>query len=781
MNQRCRSPRGIGVIADFLTRAVMTDASIPAAMEQTSTIRSKVLGFVRVGAFVLAVFSIIATFALMSGSIDVQLTQARLYRLVVGTSVVALVLFAVVLIDLFRLYRERKRGQAGARLHTRIVGLFTLLAAVPTILIAIIASITLERGLNPWFSGALKELVTNSGTIAQGYQQQLCQNVGREMRLMAEDIDRAKRVGVYDQNRTVFKNFLTTRAITLGFPFAVIMTAEGTIIERADTRSPEEPLPPREQDFKDAATPEPPCLISARHVGALMTLPAFDGNFLFVARLVDQRAVTFGRVAEQAEEQYTLLDTQRGNVQRAFAIMFAIITLMLLLSAIWIGLAFADRLVEPIRRLITATDAVAAGNLYVQVPTQKSEGDIGRLGSTFNNMIAEIRGQQNRLMTASEALDRRRQFTEAVLSGVSVGVLGLGDDGTIAISNPVAEKILGQLLTGYQLADIAPEIDALFQEARAGRARTIQRQIAVSRNGRDTTLFVRVTSEQSAVDVRGFVVTLDDISELVTAQRTSAWADVARRIAHEIKNPLTPIQLSAERIRRKYGRHITEDREIFDQCTDTIIRQVDDIRRMVDEFSSFARMPKPTVEREDIVDVLRQGLFMMRVAHPTIHFTDNLPQTPLTIKFDRRLVGQAVQNILKNATEGIAAKAGVSQDGQVQLAIATGQDAKITIDISDNGVGFPAENRQRLLEPYMTTREGGTGLGLAIVAKIFEDHGGGIQLLDNPDGRGGALVRMTIDPHFDAGADTPMAATIAPAGGMASARVGKTEERKVTT
>ncbi|MGL4637606.1 MAG: ATP-binding protein [Beijerinckiaceae bacterium] len=760
----------------------MTEMPLPAAVEQASTFRSRLLGIVRVGAFVLAVASLIATFALMSGSIDVQLTQARLFRLVVGTSLVAVLLFGVVLIDVFRLFRERKRGQAGARLHTRIVGLFTLVAAVPTILIAIIASITLERGLNPWFSGALKELVTNSGTIAQGYQQQLCQNVGREMRLMAEDIDRAKRVGVYDQNRTVFKNFLTTRAITLGFPFAVVMTAEGTIIERADTRSPEEPLPPREQDFKEAATPEPPCLISSRHVGALISLPAFEGGFLFVARQVDQRAVAFGRVAEQAEEQYTLLDTQRGNVQRAFAIMFAIITLMLLLSAIWIGLAFADRLVAPIRRLITATDAVAAGNLYVQVPIQKSEGDIGRLGSTFNNMIAEIRGQQNRLMTASDALDRRRQFTEAVLSGVSVGVLGLGDDGIIAISNPVAEKILGQSLTDKRLADIAPEIDTLFQEARAGRARTLQRQIEVLRNGHETTLFVRVTSEQSAADMRGFVITLDDISELVTAQRTSAWADVARRIAHEIKNPLTPIQLSAERIRRKYGRHIVEDREIFDQCTDTIIRQVDDIRRMVDEFSSFARMPKPTVEREDIVDVLRQSLFMMRVAHPAIDFSDNLPQQPMPVQFDRRLVGQAVQNILKNASEGIEAKGDVGgTDKRIRLELSKAANDHLVIDVSDNGVGFPSENRQRLLEPYMTTREGGTGLGLAIVAKIFEEHGGGIQLLDNPDGSGGAMVRMTLDPDHDASANGLDDVEKRPSRANGKTDFQITEERKITT
>jgi two-component system, NtrC family, nitrogen regulation sensor histidine kinase NtrY len=733
----------------------MTEPQLTADPTGNETILSRVISVVRVSAFALAVASIATTFLLVTGLLNVALDERRIFFLVVGTSVVAAILLIIVVFDLAQLFNQWRRGLAGARLHVRIVGLFTLIAAVPAILIAIVASVTLERGLNPWFSGSLRELVTSSGTIAQGYQQQLCQNVGREMKLMAEDIENAKRTRLYDQNRSVFKTFLTTRAVMLGFPFAVIMTQDGTIIDRAETRSSDEPIPPREQDFRDAATPEPPCMLTTRFVGALIKLPSFDNQFLYVARRADPQAISFGQVAEQAIEQYRLLDQQRVNVQRAFTIMYAIITLMLLLSAIWMGLAFANRLVNPIRRLINATDAVSAGNLYVQVPTQRSEGDIGRLGQTFNAMIAEIRTQQNRLVSASDALDRRRQFTEAVLSGVSVGVIGLNDEGIIAIANPVSERIFGGPLSGKMIADVAPEIEVLFEEARASRTRTIQRQVEMHSKGRDVSLFVRVTSEQATASDRGYVITLDDITDLVTAQRTSAWADVARRIAHEIKNPLTPIQLSAERIKRKYGKVITEDRAIFDQCTETIIRQVDDIRRMVDEFSSFARMPKPTLEQDNLADVLRQTLFMMRVAHPEIEFRDNLPVAPVLARFDRRLIGQAVQNILKNGTEGIAAFT-ENQDvrdgtfkGAIFLVLTEGADDTLVIDVVDNGIGFPRENRQRLLEPYMTTRESGTGLGLAIVAKIFEEHGGGVELLDNPKADHGARVRMTISRGGD--------------------------------
>jgi two-component system nitrogen regulation sensor histidine kinase NtrY len=439
------------------------------------------------------------------------------------------------------------------------------------------------------------------------------------------------------------------------------------------------------------------------------------------------------------------------------------------LAAVWFGLNFSNRLVAPIRRLIHATDQVATGNFYVQVPVRRQEGDLAHLGETFNKMTSELRRQHDGLTAASDLIDRRRRFMEAVLSGVSAAVIGIDAHGLITIANPSAEALLDakrQDLLGQPIVSVLPEIAQLIDEARAGRLRLTQQQIPISRSGRERTLNIRVTSEQARGEDKGFIVTLDDITDLVTAQRTSAWADVARRIAHEIKNPLTPIQLSAERIRRKYGKVITTDREVFDQCTNTIVRQVDDIKRMVDEFSSFARMPKPAIGAEDIVDTVRQIVFMMRIANPEIEIIDDVPDRPVEAHFDRRLLSQAVTNIVKNATEAIAAVP-ETERGRAEIRVSVAAEGDdVVVDVSDTGKGFPAEGRQRLLEPYMTTREGGTGLGLAIVGKILEDHGGKIELLDNPAGRGG-LVRMRFSrlgrPALDGSVPMPVEAQRVPA------------------
>jgi two-component system nitrogen regulation sensor histidine kinase NtrY len=434
--------------------------------------------------------------------------------------------------------------------------------------------------------------------------------------------------------------------------------------------------------------------------------------------------------------------------------MYTVIALIVLLSAVWIGLNFANALVAPIRRLIGAADLVSTGNLHVQVPVRRREGDLAQLGETFNKMTQELRTQRDDLLQAHDVIDSRRRFTEAVLAGASAGVIGVDAEGHVSILNRSAEKLVGHAqsdVLDQPVTEVVPELLPLVEAARSGTQRLVQGQITISRGGRERNLSVRVTTEQAPEAEHGYVITLDDITELVAAQRSSAWADIARRIAHEIKNPLTPIQLSAERLKRKYGKTITDDRAVFEQCTDTIIRQVDDIKRMVDEFSRFARMPKPVFESDDVADAVRQVVFLMKVAHPDVDFVVELAEEPMPARFDRRLISQGLTNIVKNAAEAIGAvpMADLGK-GRIELKAARVDD-DIVIDVIDNGIGLPKENRSRLLEPYVTTREKGTGLGLAIVERILEEHGGRIELNDAPAvalGGRGAWMRL----RFSAGA-----------------------------
>jgi two-component system nitrogen regulation sensor histidine kinase NtrY len=432
----------------------------------------------------------------------------------------------------------------------------------------------------------------------------------------------------------------------------------------------------------------------------------------------------------------------------SLALMFAVIGLTILMASVLIGLNFANWLVAPIRRLMSAANIVSTGDLHVQVPVHRSEGDLAQLGETFNKMTQELRTQRDELVSASDLIDSRRRFIEAVLSSASAGIIGLDASGSVGILNRSAEKLIGHAESetlGHPLSDVLPELDDMMKTAREGTQRLVQGQITISRDGHERNLSVRVSAEQTSHSRDSYIITLDDITELVSAQRTSAWADVARRIAHEIKNPLTPIQLSAERIRRKFGKVITEDKAVFEQCTDTIVRQVDDIRRMVDEFSRFARMPKPVIEGEDVADTVRQVVFLMRVGHPDIDIEADIKDEPMLAQFDRRLISQALTNIIKNATEAIeAVPAQELGKGRIDV-IAARENDDIVIDVIDNGIGLPKVSRARLLEPYVTTREKGTGLGLAIVGRVLEDHGGRIELNDAADirpGQRGAWMRL---------------------------------------
>jgi len=533
----------------------------------------------------------------------------------------------------------------------------------------------------------------------------------------------------------------------------MMLRSDQSVIVKADIRLPPEvqdpPLPPVDRlgQIGDAEAVAG-MLRDTNYIGGLIKLKGYDDAYLFVARFIDPRVLEQIQRTENSIQEYADLEVRRIGVQAAFALMYTVIALTVLLSAVWSGFAFANRLVAPIRRLIGAANLVSTGNLHVQVPVRRSEGDLSQLGATFNKMTQELRTQRNDIVRARDLVDSRRRFTEAVLAGASAGVIGVDGNGHVSILNRSAEKLIGSSdaqALGHPLEEIVPELKQLIEPARLGGQRLVQGQTTINRNGRDRTVSVRVTSEQSANPDHGYVVTLDDITELVTAQRTAAWADIARRIAHEIKNPLTPIQLSAERLRRKYGNSIAEDRGVFEQCTDTIVRQVDDIRRMVDEFSRFARMPKPVMMVDDITDTVRQVAFLQRVGNADIDIEVEIAEDPMPARFDRRLISQGLTNIIKNAGEAVAAVP-ADQLGRGRIVVSAARiDSEIVIDVIDNGIGLPKENRSRLLEPYVTTREKGTGLGLAIVGKILEEHGGRIELRDAAEkfpGQRGAWMRL---------------------------------------
>ncbi len=722
----------------------ITSGSVPAGPSSplAGSRRRTVFGALVV---VAALVSALATFLVLAGLVSVVASDQVVVVLFGVNAILIFFLVWLVASEAWQLVKARRSGAAAAGLHARIVGLFAFVAALPAILVAAVGWLTLERGIDISFGRYVQGLLSTSVEVAREFRELQCRAMGREINLMAADIGRAR--GAFDQNRPFFRDFVRSRSMFLGFPVAVLTKADGTIIERVELRETPGFELPGEDDFAAAQDQEAWCLIPKQGnvFRAVLKVPGFDDVFLVVARGVDPKALEFPRQAEAAANYYEVLTQRKLGVQVAFASMYVLISLILLLSAVWLGLSFANRLVAPIRRLIHATDQVALGNYHVQVPVGPNEGDLAHLGETFNKMTGELRRQHDRLTAASDLIDRRRRFTEAVLSGVPAGVIGLDGKGRITVLNPSAEKTLGgrrSSMLGLALDEVVPELHDLLADASRERSREVQGQVTIRREGRERILTVRITGEQTPDADRGTVVTLDDISDLVAAQRTSAWADVARRIAHEIKNPLTPIQLSAERLRRKYGKVITADREIFEQCTDTIVRQVDDIKRMVDEFSSFARMPKPQPDSEDVLAVARQVLFLMRVGHPEIDFVEDMPERPLTARFDRRLISQALTNIVKNATEAVSAIPDEERGpGEIRIRI-TETDDTVGIDVIDNGKGFPVEQRRRLLEPYMTTREGGTGLGLAIVGKILEDHGGGIELLDRDDEARGACVRL---------------------------------------
>lgn len=663
-------------------------------------------------------------------------------------------LFAIIVSEFYWLFQARKTGKAAARLHIRIVGLFSVIAIVPAILVAIIASITLEVGLDRWFSLRTKAIVSSALDVASAYEYENAVVLNGQVLSMGHDLDSSRSLYMLDRNG--FLDLFNRQARGRGLKGAMLIGPEGIEILKSEMVAGFEMPPLPDGTISDAENGLPALIKSGQTnlVGAVLKLRNISNVYLYVVRELDADVIKARRLMEAANSEYNNLEEGRSTLQIAFGVLFIGFALILLLSAIWMAIAVADRLVRPIRRLMTAADEVAAGDLDISVPVHTSDGDIGALAMTFNNMVSEMKTQRDEIIETRDQSDERRRFTEAVLSGVSAGVIGIDSERVITIANKPASIILDKPETkiiGQKIEEVAPGFGAIFLDTGLRDRNEFRSQVTMNTGGKEHTLDVKVTREESHDGHESFVVTVDDITDLVIAQRSSAWSDVARRIAHEIKNPLTPIQLSAERIRRRFGKHIPHDgKDVFDQCTDTIIRQVGDIGRMVNEFSSFARMPKAVKTKQDLRDIVKDAVFSLEVSRSDIKFDLDIPAQPLKGDFDARMLGQAFGNLIKNATEAIDAVPGMAKKEEKKILIKAyhaqnGHD--YTIDVIDNGNGLPKENRHRLLEPYMTMREKGTGLGLAIVKKIAEDHGGRLELHDAPkdfDPVSGAMFRVVL-------------------------------------
>ncbi|RZJ00602.1 MAG: PAS domain-containing sensor histidine kinase [Brevundimonas sp.] len=655
----------------------------------------------------------------------------------------------------------RRRADAGARLHLRFVTLFSAVALVPAVLIALVFGVLVNRGVDQWFSGNVQSAVDNGAGIGRAYTADVSREIDNDLAVIAEQLEGVRPLF---SNRIQFSDALTQVGGLFGYPAIYILAEDGTVLASGEAANAPPYLAPPAAALEEAAAGEAPSVQQVTQnpdaVRGLAAFPAYGNTYLYVVRplrpgLIDQLAS-----AEESIVAYREAKENRARIQAAFALSYFETALLVLVGAIWLGMSAASAISAPIGRLVEAADKVAGGDLAARVDDTDGPGEIKTLSLAFNRMTSDLAAQQAALRTASVEATERSRFIETVLSGVSAGVIGVDRQRRVSAINDSAVELLGirsNEIIGRPLGEVSPELSEL-----AGRAEAhIEEEIDVGADNETRRLRVRIEGGVGGE----MVLTFDDITKLVTAQRNAAWRDVARRIAHEIKNPLTPIQLSAERLRRRYRKQVEDDVDVFDKCTETIIRQVGDIGRMVDEFSSFARMPAPRFAAADPADLLREAVFAQRVAAADIGVELIEPLPKATLYADRSMIGQALTNILKNAGEAVAARRAIApkpDDGRrpgiaARLVV---EDDVATFVIEDDGIGLPAKDRDRLTEPYVTTREKGTGLGLAIVKRICEEHGGELKLAD-AEGLAGAKICLTFPlksvktPAAKAGAKTP--------------------------
>ena len=624
----------------------------------------------------------------------------------------------------------RRRTDAGARLHLRFVTMFSMVALIPAVLIALVFGVLVNRGVDQWFSGNVQSAVENGALIGEAYLDDVSNEMDGDLAVIAEQLGTVRPLFA---NRIQFSDALAQIAELFGYPAIYILGPDGEVLASGEMAgAPHYVAPPRAVLEAAAEGGSPPQQVTENPdaVRSLTVLPAYGEAYLYLVRPLKPGLIAQMRNGEESIVAFREAKQSRARIQAAFALGYLETALLVLVGAIWLGMGAASAISAPIGRLVEAADKVAGGDLTARVNGEDGPGEIKTLSAAFNRMTGDLEAQQAALRAASEEATGRSRFIETVLSGVSAGVIGLDRQRRVSAINDSAVELLAirdPAIIGRPLGEVSPELSELAARAEAH----IEEEIDVSLEGETRRLRVRIEGGVGGE----MVLTFDDITRLVTAQRNAAWRDVARRIAHEIKNPLTPIQLSAERLRRRYRSQVGDDVEVFDRCTETIIRQVGDIGRMVDEFSSFARMPAPRFSAVDPAELLREAVFAQRVAVAGIGVELTEPLPSVVLHADRPMIGQALTNILKNAGEAVAARRAIApreDDGDRPgiLARLTIEDESAVFIIEDDGMGLPAKDRDRLTEPYVTTREKGTGLGLAIVKRICEEHGGELKLAD---------------------------------------------------
>ena len=702
---------------------------------------------------VLALFSGIGTYTVFAKSGAAGPNPDVVLGFMYLNLVLLIVIGLLVSKRLLRIWSQRRQGLAGSQLHTRMVVLFSVVAVIPTIVVALFSVFLFDFGIRSWFTERIGAAVDSSQAVAEAYLEEHRRNITGDALAMAFDLNRQAPFLMARPKQLA--KFIQAQAAIRNLTEAVVFETSGEVLAKTGLSLTFDFEPFPENAFQKARNGEVATLTSeVDRVRAIIRLDNFVDAYLYVGRFVDPAILAYIDKTKQATAEYNLLQGKRADIQITFAIIFALVSLLLLFAAIWVGLNLATQVSNPVSQLMMASEKISEGDLSTRISNKSDIGEFSMLNTAFNRMTEQLEVQRKDLIQAHQIEDERRQFTEAVLGGVSAGVIGLDKSGNINLPNKSGAKLLGlseEEMMHQPLTSVIPEMADLFKMAKLSKKvetnyfDQIEALIELVREGKHIILRTRITAEGSQNTINGFVVTFDDITELQSAQRTAAWADVARRIAHEIKNPLTPIQLSAERLKRKYLSLITKEKDLFISLTETISRQVTDIGRMVDEFSSFARMPAAKLASKDLNKIIESQVTLHSGANNDIDFHLEMQNGPILVLCDDQQIRQMITNLLQNSIDSINARENYGNlvKGTVKIKSSIKSDS-CQLEIVDNGIGLPAEISNRLTEPYVTTREKGTGLGLAIVAKIVEDHNGTLRIQDVPERGSGVVVAITI-------------------------------------